>query len=367
MKSATLLTLILFYCFLCSAQSNQQIVFDLKNVEHEEKISIPFSAIKVIDARYDQSNIGCFTADFTRAFKKEKKLEAVFPDSLKTYLPLAIEKVARLDKNNDDTLVLLVKRFRLAERFEDEIANAFRPELYLNISLSFYELKGDDYHKISSIDDTKAKMIGLEYEVVKKNIENLRRKAFLNILSDLFLNKRWQPSSIAFHLTDIQQGLNKRFDLPVLHDTFLVPGLYKTFEEFKNNRPSVINIKIISKKDNLRAVESSNDTTLNLNDYWGACDGNQKFIVFRSNLWPLIKSDNGFKFESFRSTMDVNKGTSYGNYATNYGALLGAAAKLAEDQKRSEFFYVNMENGEIHFEELFGRSKLTSFQKDLLK
>src|SRR5439155_18741059 len=140
---------------------------------------IPFSAIKVIDARFDQSNIGCFTTEFTKAFKKQKKLEVVFPDSLKTYLPLAIEKIAVLDKSKNDTLVLLIKRFRLADRFRDEIANAYKPELFLNISLSFYHLKDNGYYKIFAVEDLKEQAIGKELNVSNKDVDRLRSESFL--------------------------------------------------------------------------------------------------------------------------------------------------------------------------------------------
>lgn len=370
MKPSTILTLCLFLSFLSHAQSNQQIVFDLKDVAPKEKVSIPFSAIKVIDARFDKTNIGVFTTDFTRPFNKQKKQEVSFPDSLKTYLPLAIEKIGVLDRSKNDTLVLLIKRFRLADRFRDEIADAYNPELFLNISLSFYELKDNDYHKILSVDDIQTSVMGKEAIVSNSDAERLRKESFLEILSNLFDNKNWQSSAIAFNYSDIQLGLDKRFDLPVLRDTLHVSGLYKSFDEFKNNKPSLSNVKFTIKKGIHDKVLDSNNVSINLKNYWGASIDNQPYILFRGMFCKLIKSDNGFKFKSYRTSTDINGG-SLEHYGRGTGTgldliLIGANAfnKLSESKIRTEFFYLNMESGKVHLEEIFGRASLTS--KDLM-
>ena len=351
----------------CCSQSYEKFIIDLKNKELETKTSIPFSVIKILDSRYDQSNIGCIVKHLNFKGISEGRMEAIFPDSLKTYLPEALNNVLQLDRSSPDTLVILIKTFRLVDYIVDEVVNKYDPKLLLNLSASFYNLNSNNYRKIFSIDDILDQRLNRSKYIDRKNIADLRANALVEVLSVIFKNKKWRPSGLAFSKMEVEQGLKKRFDLPILTEKVIHAGLFKTFAEFKNNKPSVTHIKAVYKKNTLIELRDSVNEKIDLLKYWGAADGNKNYIVFRGDLCELITSDRSFKFKSYREKDDLKGNPTYGDYATEYGLLPSAIMKMSQQGALPENFYLNMDTGEVHLEELFGKSGLTSFQKELLK
>ena len=57
-------------------------------------------------------------------------------------------------------------------------------------------------------------------------------------------------SKIKFTWSEIVAHEHKIFDIPVLKDSLLVPGVYLSFEEFKSNSPSVTQFEVTKDKFN---------------------------------------------------------------------------------------------------------------------
>jgi len=86
-----------------------------------------------------------------------------------------------------------------------------------------------------------------------------------------------------FTRNEIDLGMKKRFDLP-LYSSELKTGIYKTFNEFKNNNPSITNIKTVYKKGKLESVPGNNGEKIDLKNFWGVCDGSKRYMVFAKSL-----------------------------------------------------------------------------------
>jgi hypothetical protein len=353
--------------FVCFAQSDRIDTIGIGDRKLDEKIHIPFAAIKIIDARYDQSNVGCVIIQASSIATSQYTEQAVFPDSLRNYLPLAFNNIVDLEKNNTDTLVLLVKQFRLTDQIYNDINQTQDPESILNISTSFYSLNNGRYYRLFSIDNILSQH-WKNIKLRKRDLDELRSEALFELLCSLFTNHNWQKSSTSyFTYANISDGLYKRFNLPVLRDTASPYGLYKTYNDFKNNHPDSVQLKLLYNKNKLVEVRDMKNKMVDLNQYWGLSDGRKRYIVFRGKPYELLRNDRSFRFKSYRRTNDLYKSPSFGDNVTTYGLVPSAIIAADNNIKTMEYFYLNMDTGEVYLEELFGKSGLKSMQKELLK
>jgi hypothetical protein len=97
---------------------------------------------------------------------------------------------------------------------------------------------------------------------------------------------------------------------------------------------------------------------VDLKNIWGVSDGEKRYIVFRNKLHELIPCDRSFRILSYRTKADLRGVTNYSEWATNGAVVAGAITKLSDSTKLSEYFDLNMDNGKLFLEEMFGTSTL---------
>ena len=173
------------------------------------------------------------------------------------------------------------------------------------------------------------------------------------------MRKNWQSTGTAFAQAAVNQGLQKRFQLPLFTDGILRTGVYKTFKEFKNNSPSLTDIKIDWGKGVPDEIRDAYGNKIDMSNYWGVFAGNTPFIFFREKFYALLPSDRSFRFLSYTQTKDLYQEP--GTAQTSYNS------SGTSNRKSRQFFYLNMDEEEIYLEEIFGKSRLKEIQKDLLK
>lgn len=327
----------------------------LDKIEVQEKEALPFSAIKIVDARFDKSNIGCAVKNFSFKGMTRNKLNVVFPGSLQTYLPIAIDKAAVLNKSSKDTMMMLVKQFRLADHLFNTLDAYHTPETVLTFSVSFYKKEGNQLVRLFSLADTWSKAWNNVKGSDENEINAERNNAIIALLSQLFQNRVWTPTATTFSWADLEAGLKKRFGLPVFTDSLSRAGLYKNFNEFINNSPSVINVQMKMRNNELTDVLDAENHTVDLRDYWGACDGKNRYIIFKGAFNKLLPTDSSFRFLSDRQEAKVG-----GLMSTRtkrlllWGPVITNAIKGSGTRANQEYFYLNMENGRVHLEEVTG-------------
>jgi len=189
------------------------------------------------------------------------------------------------------------------------------------------------------------------------------RAASLRIMLYKMLNdQEWQTdlSKPSYLLSEIQAGVKKRFDLPVFSQPSK-KGVYKNFTEFRNNDPSITDFNIAYHKGKSMMLEDGQGKAIPTENIWGFCDGEKRYFYMRKELIELIPCDKSFRVLSFRTKADI-KGTINGNNSTS-----PFREKVPEGMKLREYFDLNMDTGTIYFEEMFGRSTLGEFQKEILR
>lgn len=364
-KSFILLYLFAYTTSFAQKEESTTTIY-IPNVEKSERLPIPFAAIHVIDARFDQSKIGSVYSKPSFFGISGQKINAVFPDSLKNYLPLVLSTILGLDTASPDKLMVLVKRFRITDYFQNGIKGNFQPQLVLSISASFYAEKGARLYKLFSVDDVVLKNIvelrGRNEKASQKYtssfIEN-RSNVLVQLLRNMLLNHQWHPDTAKpyVHMGEVKEAVQKRFTLPVFSEKSNA-GIYTSFHEFKNNTPSITAIKIVHNKGAIQVVDTERGEPINLKNAWGASDGQKKYIVFRNQLQELIPSDKSFRILSYRTKADLRGVTNYSEWATNGALIEGAITKLSDKTKLSEYFDLNMDSGTLFLEEMFGTSTI---------
>jgi hypothetical protein len=360
---------LLFYSlsfFSAIAQKDIKFVLSLDDYQTEEKVSLPFSGVKVIDARLGHSNVGCVVNDLSFKGMTENKMLAVFPEELKIYLPKLLGKLVSFDNPVADSLVLLVKQFRIADHLTNTLDKYHEPESVLTFSISFYKADKNQITKIFSAEDVLAYKWTMTEKLKKYEIALLRTEALMNLLQSIFKNRDWAPTTTSFQITEVETALNKRFQLPVFNDTFLVAGLYKTFEEFQKNSPSVPDITIGRLNEDIMEVRDAAFTIISTGTFWGLCDGKNRYINFMGGTYQLHPFEKGFRLIFYRRESQKIIGTGDNVYANVPGAGIIAPVNLINSFKkniRPEYLYLNMETGQIHVEEIAGTGSLRKAKK----
>lgn len=323
------------------AQKNEApVIMDAFPNTDQPKIALPFAAVKILDVRFDKSNIGCAGRSVSLSNRRYTKIPVVFPDSLHRHLPLLLNKFLVWDAASSDTLVLLVKQFRLSDYFVNGINRRYEPATLLKLSASFYRLRNNELFKLFSFDELRSKKWAADTRPDREFVEESRAASLLDMLHALFENRNWQPSGSGFALAGVEQGIRQRFALPLFNDTVLRAGVYKSFREFKANRPSVTAVNLVLRKQKLVAVNDSAGKELDLKDYWGACDGKKRYVFFRGDVSELEPSDKSFKFLSYVQDGELAGTPGFGESATQKGIIPALITKAMDNNTTREYFYL---------------------------
>lgn len=357
----------LVFCFLLThgfGQKKTDYVLKFDTAYEAKKIPVSFSAVKIVDARFDQSKIGCAYTKPGNLLNRFQKNDLVFPDSLNKYLPYLFNSEFAYSFSSDDTLLVLIKKFRLSEHLLNLARGSVEDELLLNISASFYSYQKGSLKKLFSVDDVwvqNGRSQNAEGPGLFK--ETLMAGMLRSMFSKLFRTSNWNLASqgMPFTMRDMEAGLQKRFDLPVFKQTPPV-GLYKTFAEFKNASPSVKEISIVYNGSEIEKVIQQNSTLLNMEDYWGLFDGKKYYYFFRGRMNEMLPCDRSFRILSFRTKAEL-RGKTTGTEISEGNLFKG----ITDGVKVTEYFDLDMETGDLFLEEIFGKSGLKTMQRELLR
>lgn len=129
----------------------------------------------------------------------------------------------------------------------------------------------------------------------------------------------------AYSLSEIILRYNQKLDKPILAAKKLNPGIYKRFEEFVENAPSIkqYDIKTDKKSTNLYSKEDGSDWQIETKAF-GFCDGATIWINVDNIYHPLIRYENTFEFLGDYYNLEYRAGARYSNVYINNNPVLGA-------------------------------------------
>lgn len=351
---------LLVFCFiiLCCKFAYTQTKTTILNPENILKIDIkenitdnvtnkPIRSIEVIDSRDDTSSLGY---DHSLVFNKTRKY--VFDTPFVIKLTSWISNFLKTGENKSAGYKLLVciRKLRISEEvaivgFADghqgqpmdgwESGVMLKAEFYINDRNFYYPM-----YRFDSIITVRKKLPKYADEYLSEAFKVSLSKLF-KIDMDLVISKAKKMT-----LDDILVYNNKRDRVPILNDSVYKKGAYASFDEFKLNNPSILDIEykkgkmgdmLYVRKDGLEYPDRT---------VWGFSDGKSIFINSCDKFSELIPE--GFTFY-FKGIKGITKKTHHKvmqsstlNFATNTGP------KKTVYKVDFKYYQIDMDTGEVY-------------------
>jgi hypothetical protein len=266
----------------------------------------PFSHFEVIDERPDTTRIGVHGNLPMNSHEFDRQL--TFPG------PAAQELTHYLNRyfvhpDAPDTVLVVLRQLWLSDTdpyFPS--ADPYRPasqgqpaeKTHIRLKAEVYARRDNRYLPLVRIDTLQATG-NVTYSTVKCTY-NGWEKELVAILEELTENAalavaRKESSGKWITWDDIHQFNRSRFTIPIFDNPTLSRGVYASFEEFRDNAPSIHDFEIRKDNGGLAIYLKGDDgTSYYTHNAWGCCDGRQIFLIRDGLLKPLRKAGNSFCF-----------------------------------------------------------------------
>lgn len=330
-----------------------------KTLRSETKL--PFEKIKIIDSRYDTSKIGYITlgsffSSKTRFFKK-LVLQDGTGKAIENYYN---ECYAGSFTKNGFELLVVIKRLWISGDTRSnskrvELTNAAKTNDNLYCKWEYYIGKDGKYLPVKRVDSII--QVGEDFRkfndmvevvddegIVKKTVSFLKftLRGLIEFL-DYSNAIRQFDSQTKKTLPEINEFNERMHKMPILQEGTIKKGVYLTFDEFKNNRPSIVDFR--EKKMRYKTInteiylENMNGETIS--NYWGYSDG-EKFRYGMLGNDKLYRIQNTFCFFIKVESYAISSGNDAG-----YG---GSGINTTSKNKYHVWvpYQIDMETGEIY-------------------
>jgi hypothetical protein len=343
------------------------VVIRLQNPEKWKKqLFAPFRHFEVLDQRPDTLRIGAHTDG--SAFGNGNKqlilakpvsraigdyLDSHFSDSGASYTALVVIRALWISDG----------AFTLSDISQDT-TDLTRIKTRIRLKAEIYAERQGVYIPLFRYDHT-SRDHSSSYIIAGYNLTSM-----LNDLADsageVLSQKGGAGRQLSFE--DIRKFNRSRFEPVIYTDSALVPGVYKDFQEFKDNAPSIHEFEMVKEgkyKLLLYLKGPGQDATYSRNA-WGYCDGSNIYIMKDGILVPAWKEEKAFYLlgqpeegsfakskPSIALFMPVILGTvPLGGGANAYMSAGPGVPPSSQGAKRSAFFKhiftVDMDTGKLY-------------------
>jgi hypothetical protein len=315
-----------------------------------------FSSVDVIDARDDSSEIGyCYSEGSyhyngynEKIFDKCYRIMPSAQESIETWAAnyLHIQK----QNTSENTLLIVIKKFWISpdatpvlfsynkkgqptDGFDAGVIS--KMEFYLKKDSIFFPLYRFD--SVLAFTEKLPQYAGyLATETLKKSLEKLFTLNLDNI------NRK----KIKLNFEEITSNNGKNAGLPILKDTIFKKGVYKNFEEFKMNSPSLNDYELRKGKLGDILYVKENGKEYPERKAWGFSDGTNIFINSADKYSKLIKRENTFYFAGIKGITRTTKHDL--TRATVFTLATNSGVKYISYRKKTKYYTVDMETGEVY-------------------
>jgi hypothetical protein len=267
----------------------------------------PFCHFVVIDQRPDTARIGVHGNLPIRTHEFDRQL--VFPKATDQEIASYLNSHLTRPGANDTALIILrdlwlsdtdpyipdPERYQTADAYGNH-----QNHTHIRLKAEIYALRDHRYLPLLRIDTL---------QQTSRVIYSMLRNTWLGWERDLATILRESTARAAAALPqretnarwitweDIRRFNQNRFDIPILDSIHLIRGVYASFEEFRNNTPSVRDFDLMPQNGNLALYLKNGDgTSAYTHQAWGLCNGNQIYLMRDGLLHPVRKEGNSFYF-----------------------------------------------------------------------
>lgn len=279
-----------------------------------------YSKVEVVDGRLDTAAaVGLIQRG---AFNRSVilRLEHSMEDEVGGTAVRLIDSANKMD----GTFLIIIRRFYVSEN-----TGAMSESGSFTLRAGFYDKQDNMYRHMFSIDTLITIPGGLD--VTKRLLLNVPEIMGSYIKQAVTFNKEGINTARQYSLNDIQHiDEVERKDIPIFQVDVPKKGLYATYEDFKNNRPSNENVIVEHRKGFSRPLiyemnEKGKKGKEILRKYYYVVSDGEKFYISRSNaLYELTKTNGNYFFTGLGKD-GADTGASIVAYAA-FGLLGGLMA-----------------------------------------
>jgi hypothetical protein len=307
MKTSFFSLFLLTITLSISAQKNHQIAFDPKEFstaiiklsvpKSPKLVSLSFNGLDVYDKRNDSSFVGFYKTKHsrTKSFVTILKTENATSTSLYSFL----EPQIAFDQQSSYRLVLLIRKLWLSKEIENTEVRDYNIKMQkallpgINTCFEFYAKQGEQLIPLLRFDTTI-----LHHNPNLALIDEELLQTTLTAAIDK-LSKTNYPQKIEngrmYSWPQVDSFSTKTNQIEMLHTTSFRKGVYLTYNDFKNNTPSIHDFEIRkSEFAHTLFVKDEHGNQYPIRKIWGFSDGENLFIKSADIFFKLEKFNNNF-------------------------------------------------------------------------
>jgi len=335
MKHAFIFLLLIFLQDVCSAQFDnankkdsikvpqaKYQYYNLTTNRDHPDILLPYDSIEFRDVRYDTTFIMMAfpLLHVSRTYNVKVNLDGGLAQNVTRYFN---NYYSTVNNNGQKAAVCYIKKFSVTLQHEllehffntgnlpDDTANQ------VDIEVECYYKKGDRFFPAVRFDTSYRHHFPDIILNASRQIKTLLQPLMSKIEQ---VNLEHVEKRNAYSEEDISKRYADRFNFPILKTAVYKKGVYKSFNEFRNNAPSIDSFTISTDKmkvnegNNLLIDPESlawkgfqtkntavflydeNNNLISPSGIFGYCDGKTIWIQHGAFFYPLVKTGNSFEF-----------------------------------------------------------------------
>lgn len=267
----------------------RQKTISLKTYKFDGTAAAQVASIEILPVQWDTARIG-----FAQVGIGNRKIDAVPALPYRVYLQEYIDRQYQGQLKGSAHLLWAVKDVRINERSFNVNERGFariKADAYISAD-------GRLYKKIMAFDTV---MIRNGMDVTSRHDENIAR-AIQELLNASVLRGLPLLDDASVTAATKDAIIKEQMDalaLPIVKNKY-VDGVYRTYEEFKQNNPSVRLFDIEKEKRSLLIYQK--DEALNkqlIEKPWGLCRNGELYKIEGKDMIPLELSGNGFVLSGY--------------------------------------------------------------------
>ncbi len=338
---------IALFCFVTHKLSTQQ-----NNTDSTVSLSsstaaapaIPIASIQIATALPDTTTIG-YIGQPTRNAAYRLIPEAAFTNWLQTFVN---SKYKNVFDTTGRQLVWVIKNVSISK---DSTGNT----VFVRLKADVASAAANKKYSLTGTVDTVITATGAKAKY------SLAVEEAIQALFTISGSSNTPLSTLQLTVNELISRAQQVYNIPAIKDSIYKRGVYSTFEEFKNNSPSIANtiIKVDNKGSAILYQQLADSTSKEITSAWGICMAGEQYAYAEGQLIPIEKSGKGIIISRFQkpevrrnqaiywrnimgNTADANPFGRSQNKKAKYKALSGKKEQPVATS-------IDMETGELLF------------------
>ncbi len=338
--------IIALFCFVThksSAQENNtDTIISLSSSTAAQTPAIPIAGIKIATALPDTTTVGYIgQPDRNATFRLIPA--TTFTNWLQTFVD---SKYKNVFNNTGRQLVWVIKNLSISK---DTTGN----NTFIRLKADVASSVSNEKYLLTSTVDTVIITQGSKAKYA------LAVEEAIQALFNVSANNNSPLSTNPLTLNDLIAKAQEVYHVPILKDSTYKRGIYSTFEEFKNNSPSITNMIVkLDNKGSSRVYQMLADSSFKeISNPWGICIAAEQYVYTDGELTPIEKSANSIVISRFQKPeVRRNQAIYYRNLMSNnennanpYDRRHNKKAKRKAKNQQPIATSIDIETGELTF------------------